>query len=172
MINTFLFSFAILLSASSTLLTMQYTKHNQIFSTKLSGMLTCCMVTCGWEAMCCWGLRTPAAYLYWGMARTGAAVAEALAGRWLRAWVAEMRTEKNTHQNSINAVIQEQDMANGCVLKVEILTHALGGHHAWDLGVCGSGGTDGVEGLGPGSWWAHSIRHVLEVWRKRKQWSR
>lgn len=58
---------------------------------KVNRILTCCMVTCGWEAMCCWGLRTPAAYLYWGMVRTGAAVAEAPAGRWLRAWVAEVR---------------------------------------------------------------------------------
>lgn len=61
---------------------------------KVNGMLTCCMVTCGWEAMCCWGLRTPAAYLYWGMARTGAAAADAPAGRWPRAWVAEVRKGK------------------------------------------------------------------------------
>ena len=52
------------------------------------------MGICGCEAMCCWGLRTPGAYLYWGMARTGAApAAEALAGRWPRAWVAGDRKE-------------------------------------------------------------------------------
>lgn len=49
------------------------------------------MVTCGCDARCCWGLRTPAAYLYWGMVRTGAVVAEAPVGRWPRAWVAEVR---------------------------------------------------------------------------------
>lgn len=52
------------------------------------------MGTCGWEAMCCWGLRTLAAYLYWGIARTGAAVAEAPVGRWLRGWVAAEQTGK------------------------------------------------------------------------------
>lgn len=47
------------------------------------------------------------------------------------------------------------------------LTHALGRHHAWDLGVGGSGGADGVEGLRPGCWRAHSVWHVLEVWKRR-----
>ena len=37
-------------------------------------------VTCGCALRCCWGLRTPAAYLYWGTVRT-AGVAAAAARR-------------------------------------------------------------------------------------------
>lgn len=69
----------------------QWVQHMKVHILSISRVLTCCMATCGWEAMCCWGLRTPAAYLYWGMVRTGAAVAEAPVGRWPRAWVAEVR---------------------------------------------------------------------------------
>lgn len=138
---------------------------------KFSGILTCCMVTCGWEAICCWGLRTPAAYLYWGMVRTGAAVAEAPAGRWPRAWVAE-EVEKGPSLNLHQVLNKKWGWGVGggilCALKAYILTHTLGSHHARDLGVGGGWRTDGVEGLGPGSWWPHSIGHVLEVWRKRK----
>ena len=44
------------------------------------------------------------------------------------------------------------------------LTHALRGHHAWDLG---RGGPHGVERLGPGGGRAHGVGHVLEVWWKK-----
>lgn len=55
------------------------------------------MGTCGWEAMCCWGLRTPAAYLYWGMVRTGAAaVVDAPAARWPRVCVAEHNKKRGS----------------------------------------------------------------------------
>lgn len=58
-------------------------KVSSVFQAFMKGLhLTCCMATCGWEAMCCWGLRTPGAYLYWGMVLTGAAaVVEAPAAR-------------------------------------------------------------------------------------------
>lgn len=64
--------------------------------------------------------------------------------------------------------LQKRTKADFCVTAAVALTHALGGHHAWDLGVGGRCRTDGVEGLGPGSRWAHRIGHVLEVWSKRK----
>lgn len=46
----------------------------------------------------------------------------------------------------------------------KILTHPLGSHHARHLGVCSGRGTDGVERLWAGSWRAHGVGHVLEVW--------
>lgn len=43
---------------------------------------TCCIATCGCVLRCCWGLRTPAAYLYCGTVRTdGVAAVAAAAGR-------------------------------------------------------------------------------------------
>lgn len=130
---------------------------------QLPWCFTCCMVTCGWEAMCCCGLRTPAAYLYWGMVRTGAVVDEAPAGRWLRAWVAEVRKLKVSHHQKL---INQWSM----IVSAEILTHSLGRHHARDLGVGVGGGTDGIESLGPGRWWAYGIGHVLKVWWKNKHY--
>ena len=47
----------------------------------------------------------------------------------------------------------------------ETLTHALRGHHAWDLG---RGGPHGVERLGPGGGRAHGVGHVLEVWGRKQ----
>lgn len=82
--------------------------------------LTCCMGTWGWEAMCCWGLRTPAAYLYWGMVRTGAAaVVDAPAARWPRVCVAEH--SKKRHQ------INGNSRAKMCICSKSINTHAYAG---------------------------------------------
>lgn len=59
---------------------------------------TCCMVTCGWALMCCWGLRTPGAYLYWGTPRIGAAAA--VGGRRPIVWAAARRGTKTLSQTS------------------------------------------------------------------------
>jgi hypothetical protein len=54
------------------------------------------MVTCGCALRCCWGLRTPAAYLYWGTVRTaGVAAAAAAAGRGPIVCVDVLAKEKN-----------------------------------------------------------------------------
>lgn len=52
-------------------------KHDQFLK-----LHTCCIATCGCVLRCCWGLRTPAAYLYCGTVRTaGVAAVAAAAGR-------------------------------------------------------------------------------------------
>lgn len=68
--------------------------------------------------------------------------------------MAKVRKEKKELKATSSGkpdVTGEQSVIDSCLLKTEILTHTLGSHHAWDLGVGGGGGTNGVEGLWPGS---------------------
>lgn len=122
--------------------------------------LTCCRATWGCALRCCWGLRTPAAYLYWGTPRTGAAAAAAaLEGRGPIVWVAGGREKRgrgvrvNTMTVQLPARVTKQ--ATG-----RRLTDSLGRDHTGDLG---GGGPHAAEGLGSGGRGPHGVGHVLEI---------
>ncbi len=142
-----------------------------VWSSKEMCIPTCCIVTCGWAVMCCWGLRTPAAYLYWGTPRTGAAAAAAaVAGRGPMVWAA-VRGANRGRETSRQRHKQQPYSWTGFAVQLERLwieygwlTDTLGGHHAGHLG----GRPHGTEGLRAWSWGTHRTRHVLEVYEHTK----
>lgn len=120
------------------------------------------MVTCGCAFRCCCGLRTPAAYLYWGTVRTaGVAAAAAAAGRGPIVCV-DVLAKKTNMQVCTFAVLS---IRTPFLQQAFRLTNTLCGHDSWNLWRSWSHSTEWWSGSG----WADSTGHILEcyIWRYR-----
>jgi len=127
-------------------------------------MYTCCMGTCDWAGMCCWGLRTPVAYLYWGTPRTGAAAAAAEAGRGPIGWAVARTGDRSIKTNIADIKCNCIWYAVRRLLEWRWLTETLGGHHSGNLG----GRPHGTEGLRAWCWGTHRPWHALEFYEHTK----